>query len=90
VVRESRRGCYGWGRLPFQSVMNDKLGRDLLPKGIVTYADIGALSRFGCTVFHASPPFYSTMPASVLRGKIINGAICVEGKQSAGPLALFD
>jgi hypothetical protein len=73
VVVVSRRG---WDRV-------DKLGRGLLLKGIVTYAYIGALSRFGCTVFHGSPPFYSTMPAYVLRGQ--NHKRCRGNNSRQGP-----
>lgn len=60
----TRHDCYGWCRLPFSA--GPYIGNRI--KGIVTYAHIGALSRFGYTVFHASLPFYSTMPACVLRG----------------------
>src|SRR5260370_4966008 len=54
--------------------VNDKLGRGVeyygnRIKGIVTYAYICALSRFGCTVFHGSPPFTAPCRHLVLRGK---------------------
>jgi hypothetical protein len=65
------------------AVLNDKLGKERGIKGKVTYAYIGALSRFGRTVFHASPPFYILLHHAgncLTWKKIINGVIiCVEG-----------
>jgi hypothetical protein len=76
VLRE-----YWWCHLPFSA--GGCNGSRI--KGIVTYAHIGALSRFGYTVFHASLPFYSTMPACVLRGNHKRCHLCRGNSSRHGP-----
>jgi len=59
-------------------------------KGTVTYVYIGALSRFSVSW---EPPFYSTVPASVFRGKNHKRCYLCRGsssRQAVSALALFD